>query len=102
MRVRYVGASSTGVRVVHPDPAMPDANTVTSCPHGEDVELPDDVALAQLAAGGFEPADRAAKQALARHRAALAADNTDEPETAAGDVDEESPPAVDDPSTEEP
>jgi hypothetical protein len=67
MRVRYTGESTTGVNVVHPDPDMPGANTVTRCPPGEPVDLPDDIALQQMAVGVFEPADPAAEMALRQH-----------------------------------
>lgn len=88
MKVTYNGPSTSGVNVVHADPDAPDANTVTHCPHGETVELPDDVAVAQLATGVFEPGDKAATAALRRHErlAARAAGDTpaDDP-TGAGD-----------------
>jgi hypothetical protein len=57
MRVRYVGELAA-VEVVHPDPDQPDANTVTVCPHGETVDLPDDQATSLIAAGTFEPEPR--------------------------------------------
>jgi hypothetical protein len=66
MKVTYTGPSTSGIDVVHADPDAPDANTVTHCPHGEAVELPDDVAVAQLATGVFEPGDKAATAALRR------------------------------------
>jgi hypothetical protein len=55
----YTGPLVDGVDVVHADPDSPDANTVTHCPPGETVDLPDDVAEAQLATGLFEPATAA-------------------------------------------
>lgn len=57
MKIRYTGPSGSGVDVVHPDPAAPDANTVTHCVPGEVVDLPDDVAKAQVETGLFETVD---------------------------------------------
>lgn len=57
MKVRYIGPSGTGVEVVHPDPAAPDANTVTVCPPGEAVDLPDDQASSLVSSGTFEPVE---------------------------------------------
>lgn len=96
MNVRYPGPSTTGVEVVHPDPQMPDANTVTVCPRGETVDLPDDIAVAQMAAGVLEPADRQAEAALRRHQRAESAAGDDQHEPLA-DVG----PGGEGPSTEE-
>lgn len=93
MKVTYTGPSSSGVDVVHVDPEAPDANTVTHCPQGETVELPDEVAVAQLATGVFEPGDKAATAALRRlERAARAAagagdDQADDTTTSASSGD---------------
>lgn len=57
MKVRYTGPSGSGVDVVHPDPEAPDTNTVTHCPSGKSVELPDDVAEEQVKTGTFEPVE---------------------------------------------
>lgn len=55
MKVSYAGPSTTGVKVVHPAPGMPDATTVTVCLPGESVDLPDEQARTLVAAGSFEP-----------------------------------------------
>lgn len=56
MKVCYIGPAADGVEVVHPDPAAPDATTVTVCRPGEPVDLPDPLAASLVAAGSFEPA----------------------------------------------
>lgn len=55
--VRYVGHAGEGIRVPHPDPEMPGATTVTSCPPGEAVELPDEQARSLIDAGICELVD---------------------------------------------
>lgn len=54
MKVRYIGDSGSGVDVIHVDPEAPDTNTVTHCPPGEPVDLPDNVAQAHIDTGLFE------------------------------------------------
>lgn len=72
MKVTYNGPSSSGVDVIHADPEAPDANTVTHCPPGETVDLPDEIAVRQLATGVFDPGDKAAAAALRAHERAAA------------------------------
>lgn len=80
MKVRYTGPSGSGVDVIHPDPEAPDTNTVTHCPPGEEVDLPDDIAVSSMVTGMFEPADPKAERALAKRRRQDAAeDDADEP-----------------------
>jgi hypothetical protein len=57
MKVTYTGPSTEGVKVVHPDPSSPDANTVTVCAPGEPVDLPDDIARSLVDAGVFDPSE---------------------------------------------
>lgn len=97
MKVTYSGTSGSGGDVIHADPEVPDTNTVTHCPPGEPVDLPDDVAVAQMLTGNFEPVDKEAKTALAKAQAA-APDDEAEPDPPADD-----PPAETsaDPDTQE-
>jgi hypothetical protein len=81
MQVRYVGPSGSGVDVVHPDPAGPDANTVTHCPPGETVDLPNQQAESLIAAGVFEAVTGAPRRRSPRERhSGPDAVTTDEPE----------------------
>jgi hypothetical protein len=68
MKCTYNGPFGSGIDVIHADPDSPATNTVTHCPPGEPVELPDVVALEQMAAGTLEPGDKAAEGALKHHR----------------------------------
>lgn len=54
MKVRYVGPSGDGVNVTHDDPEFAEASTVTACPPGEPVDLPDEQAASLVEAGVFE------------------------------------------------
>lgn len=65
MKVRYTGPLGDGIKVVHPDPASPDANTVTVCPPGEVVDLPDGPAAELVHAGVLDPVDPPRKRKTA-------------------------------------